>query len=94
MFGVLSETLYNLLQLVNVSQHHTTHNSKALHHGFNAILMIHKTLKPNKIFENDCLSQDWEQRQEEDNLLIERILLLVRNVLHVPADPYEEKVRV
>ncbi|XP_066527256.1 protein timeless homolog [Hoplias malabaricus] len=48
-FTVLSETLYNLLQL------------------------------------------DWEQRQEEDNLLIERILLLVRNVLHVPADPYEEK---
>ncbi|XP_058228807.1 protein timeless homolog isoform X1 [Hemibagrus wyckioides] len=48
-FTVLSETLYNLLQL------------------------------------------DWEQRQEEDNLLIERILLLVRNVLHVPADPTEEK---
>ncbi|TRY66434.1 hypothetical protein DNTS_029844 [Danionella cerebrum] len=48
-FTVLSETLYNLLQL------------------------------------------DWEQRSEEDNLLIERILLLVRNVLHIPADPYEEK---
>ncbi|XP_041810602.1 protein timeless homolog [Chelmon rostratus] len=48
-FGILSEILYNLLQL------------------------------------------DWEQRQEEDNLLIERILLLVRNVLHVPADPGEEK---
>ncbi|XP_061584565.1 protein timeless homolog isoform X2 [Cololabis saira] len=48
-FGIFSETLYNLLQL------------------------------------------DWEQRQEEDNLLIERILLLVRNVLHVPADPCEEK---
>uniref|UniRef100_UPI0037E7CBCE protein timeless homolog isoform X1 n=1 Tax=Semicossyphus pulcher TaxID=241346 RepID=UPI0037E7CBCE len=48
-FGILSEILYNLLQL------------------------------------------DWEQRQEEDNLLIERILLLVRNVLHVPADPCEEK---
>nr|VAX52545.1 Timeless circadian clock [Squalius carolitertii]VAX52547.1 Timeless circadian clock [Squalius pyrenaicus] len=48
-FTVLSETLYNLLQL------------------------------------------DWEQRAEEDNLLIERILLLVGNVLHVPADPYEEK---
>lgn len=48
-FGVMSETLYNLLQL------------------------------------------EWEQRQEEDNLLIERILLLVRNILHVPADPYEEK---
>ncbi|XP_061840732.1 protein timeless homolog [Nerophis lumbriciformis] len=48
-FGILSETLYNLLQL------------------------------------------EWEQREEEDNLLIERILLLVRNVLHVPADPLEEK---
>uniref|UniRef100_A0A8D0GB89 Timeless circadian regulator n=1 Tax=Sphenodon punctatus TaxID=8508 RepID=A0A8D0GB89_SPHPU len=35
--------------------------------------------------------QDWEQRQEEDSLLIERLLLLVRNVLHVPADPDEEK---
>ncbi|XP_058678064.1 protein timeless homolog [Ammospiza caudacuta] len=48
-FGVLSEKLYNLLQL------------------------------------------DWEQRQEEDALLIERILLLVRNVLHVPPDPTEEQ---
>ncbi|XP_064590724.1 protein timeless homolog [Zonotrichia leucophrys gambelii] len=48
-FGVLSEKLYNLLQL------------------------------------------DWEQRQEEDTLLIERILLLVRNVLHVPPDPTEEQ---
>uniref|UniRef100_A0A8C9FS96 Timeless N-terminal domain-containing protein n=1 Tax=Pavo cristatus TaxID=9049 RepID=A0A8C9FS96_PAVCR len=34
---------------------------------------------------------DWEQRQEEDTLLIERILLLVRNVLHVPPDPAEEQ---
>ncbi|XP_076866320.1 protein timeless homolog [Brachyhypopomus gauderio] len=48
-FTVLSETLYNLLQL------------------------------------------DWEQRHEEDNLLIERILLLIRNVLHVPADPSQDK---
>ncbi|KAL2776225.1 protein timeless-like protein isoform 2, partial [Daubentonia madagascariensis] len=49
-FGVLSETLYELLQL------------------------------------------DWEERQEEDNLLIERILLLVRNSLHVPADLDQEKI--
>ncbi|KAK2492151.1 hypothetical protein MC885_010070 [Smutsia gigantea] len=48
-FGVLSETLYELLQL------------------------------------------GWEERQEEDNLLIERILLLVRNILHVPADLDREK---
>lgn len=37
-------------------------------------------------------SEGWEERGEEHNLLIERILLLVRNVLHIPADPYEEKV--
>ncbi|XP_020845704.1 protein timeless homolog isoform X2 [Phascolarctos cinereus] len=48
-FGVLSETLYELLQL------------------------------------------GWEERQEEDNLLIERILLLVRNILHIPADRDQEK---
>ncbi|XP_012873832.1 PREDICTED: protein timeless homolog [Dipodomys ordii] len=48
-FGVLSETLYELLQL------------------------------------------GWEERQEEDNILIERILLLVRNILHVPADLEQEK---
>lgn len=39
----------------------------------------------------DLLQMDWEQREEEHNLLIERILLLVRNILHVPADPDEEK---
>uniref|UniRef100_A0A8C3PNX6 Timeless circadian regulator n=1 Tax=Calidris pygmaea TaxID=425635 RepID=A0A8C3PNX6_9CHAR len=39
----------------------------------------------------DLLQLDWEQRQEEDTLLIERILLLVRNVLHVPPDPAEEQ---
>nr|XP_017524102.2 protein timeless homolog isoform X5 [Manis javanica] len=48
-FGVLSETLYELLQL------------------------------------------GWEERQEEDNLLIERILLLVRNILHIPANLDREK---
>ncbi|XP_010006229.1 PREDICTED: protein timeless homolog, partial [Chaetura pelagica] len=39
----------------------------------------------------DLLQLDWEQRQEEDTLLIERILLLVRNVLHVPPDPAEQQ---
>ncbi|XP_025908087.1 protein timeless homolog, partial [Nothoprocta perdicaria] len=39
----------------------------------------------------ELLQLDWEQRQEEDALLAERILLLVRNVLHVPADPAEEQ---
>jgi timeless len=36
--------------------------------------------------------QEWDNREEEDTLLIERILLLIRNILHVPADPKAEKV--
>nr|XP_037279767.1 LOW QUALITY PROTEIN: protein timeless homolog [Rhipicephalus microplus] len=37
------------------------------------------------------LHKNWETRQEEDKDTIERILVLVRNVLHVPANPSEEK---
>jgi timeless len=36
--------------------------------------------------------QEWDNREEEDTLLIERVLLLLRNILHVPADPKAEKV--
>lgn len=79
-FGVLSETLYNFLQLVSIT-----------------VLQYSRWLPSTclscwVVFDHTLLCQDWEQRQEEDNLLIERILLLVRNVLHVPADPNEEKV--
>jgi len=38
--------------------------------------------------------QDWEHRQEEDRLLIERILLVVRNILHIPPNTAREMVRV
>ncbi|KAL3836515.1 hypothetical protein ACJMK2_021941 [Sinanodonta woodiana] len=34
----------------------------------------------------DLLKLDWENRQEEDRLLIERLLILIRNVLHVPPN--------
>lgn len=78
-FGILSEILYNLLQLVSVSLDPLTW--LCLFVCFFLSIPTHH-----------LLFQDWEQRQEEDNLLIERILLLVRNVLHVPADPCEEKV--
>ncbi|XP_078660707.1 protein timeless homolog isoform X2 [Branchiostoma floridae x Branchiostoma belcheri] len=47
------------------------------------------TVLSRKLYE--LLQLDWENRQEEDSLLIERMLLLVRNILHVPADPEEEK---
>lgn len=89
MLGVLSETLYNLLQMVSEE-----------HHVFlffnNMSVCIHTSIffcfpsPPAHVIS----FQEWEQRQEEDNLLIERILMLVRNVLHVPADPLEEKVNV
>ena len=38
----------------------------------------------------DLLKLDWEHRQEEDRLLIERILILVRNILHIPPNVAKE----
>ncbi|KAK2149955.1 hypothetical protein LSH36_429g01017, partial [Paralvinella palmiformis] len=39
----------------------------------------------------ELLQLDWENRQEEDRLLIERILILLRNILHVPPNVTREK---
>ena len=36
--------------------------------------------------------QEWEEREDEDVIVIERILLLIRNLVHVSPDPQEEKV--
>lgn len=36
-----------------------------------------------------CLFQDFSERGEELSLIIERILILIRNVLYVPANPDE-----
>ncbi|KAA3677312.1 timeless, partial [Paragonimus westermani] len=33
----------------------------------------------------------WEERSEDDRLLIERVLILTRNVLHIAPDPAEER---
>ena len=37
------------------------------------------------------LQQDWNDRQEEDRLNIERVLILIRNILAVPASPQDEQ---
>ncbi|XP_068743306.1 protein timeless homolog [Montipora capricornis] len=37
------------------------------------------------------LQMEWDERLEEDSLLIERILLLIRNILHIPANKQAEK---
>lgn len=37
------------------------------------------------------LEIDWSERDEDTGLIIERILILIRNVLHVPADLDKEK---
>lgn len=36
-------------------------------------------------------TQDWAERDEDTGLIIERILILIRNVLHVPADLDKER---
>lgn len=40
-----------------------------------------------------CSLQEWEEREDEDVIVIERILLLIRNLLHIAPDSQEEKVR-
>lgn len=45
-------------------------------------------------FMNCYFFQEWDDRLEEDSLLIERILLLIRNILHIPANKQAEKVHV
>uniref|UniRef100_UPI00358E8A49 protein timeless homolog n=1 Tax=Myxine glutinosa TaxID=7769 RepID=UPI00358E8A49 len=40
----------------------------------------------------ELLQLKWEERQEEDSLLTERLLLLVRNVLHIPPNPTDKGV--
>ncbi|KAL8620146.1 hypothetical protein ACOMHN_048090 [Nucella lapillus] len=39
----------------------------------------------------ELLELDWEHRHEEDRLMLERLLVLVRNVLHIPPDPASEQ---
>ena len=39
------------------------------------------------------ITQDWECRDEDDMMIIERILLLIRNILHIPTEAAEEQVR-
>lgn len=38
--------------------------------------------------------QDMEERSEDDMILFERLLLLLRNILHVPSSPDEEMVQL
>ncbi|KAG1700025.1 Protein timeless [Nymphon striatum] len=38
----------------------------------------------------EILKLDWESRQEEDQLVVERILMLIRNVLYVSVNPEVE----
>lgn len=40
----------------------------------------------------ELCQKDWDEREDDDVIVIERILLLFRNILHVTPDPLEEKV--
>lgn len=85
---MLSEKLYDLLQLVSARDRRgpSPPNGTGVPPG----AMGSPRVLPGALTAPS--PQDWEQRQEEDTLLIERILLLVRNVLHVPPDPAEQQV--
>lgn len=85
-FGVLSEKLYEVLQLVGAGGPGGVNGAE----GQGAAMGLGSGEVCGS--SDSRALQDWEQRQEEDALLIERILLLVRNVLHVPPDPAAEQV--
>lgn len=38
------------------------------------------------------MERDWADRSEDDKLLIERILIVIRNILHISQDVSNEKV--
>ena len=38
-----------------------------------------------------ALWQEWEERREDDRLLVERILILLRNILHVAPNAAKEQ---
>ncbi len=40
----------------------------------------------------ELCQKEWEDRDDDDIIIIERILLLIRNVLHIRSDPTREKV--
>ena len=40
----------------------------------------------------ELCQKSWDDRDDDDIIIIERILLLIRNVLHISSDPLEEKV--
>lgn len=39
----------------------------------------------------DVLETEWEDRKPEDTLLVERILVLIRNLLHTPPTSDDAK---
>ena len=40
----------------------------------------------------ELYNKPWEERSDDDRLLIERILILIRNVLHISPDTATEHV--
>ena len=39
----------------------------------------------------NILLQEFTERGDENSLIIERILILIRNILYIPADPMEKR---
>lgn len=50
-------------------------------------------IRTSNLFKINKISyKEWEDRGDEEFMLFERLLLLLRNILHVPASPDDEKV--
>ncbi|XP_064643894.1 protein timeless homolog [Lineus longissimus] len=101
LFDTVMRLLVNLTQPAYICFNNHIPELKDLHNNYMevvSVLISYKLAFANEdLFAiltkklGDLLQLDWEHRQEEDTILIERILILVRNILHTPPDPDAEK---
>lgn len=101
LFDVTMRLMVNLTNPVLLLFHEELPEEKVTRNHFLQILSQQQTYKESFADEklwsalvgklSAFLQRDLDTRQEEDGMVIERILILIRNILSVPASPDEEK---
>nr|AUI80375.1 timeless 2 [Euphausia superba] len=101
LFDVTLRLIVNLTNPVLLLFHEELPEEKVTRNHFLQILSQQQTYKESFADEklwsvlvgklSELLQRDADTRQEEDGMIIERILIMIRNILSVPASPDEEK---
>ncbi|CDI96861.1 timeless [Echinococcus multilocularis] len=100
LFDLVVRLMVSLTQPAVVCFHNEIPNDRDLHAAFlkvDAILKEYKhAFADEQLFRvlaecvEDLFNKPWEDRSNDDRLLIERILILIRNVLHISPDATTE----